>query len=88
MNIVDRVVALQNAEGFNDTEYARQLGVSKGLWSLVKSKQVQPHAKVLGGIWRRYPGLRRDVEQYWMSKLGIEGSAADASTEQYDGAIA
>lgn len=69
MDIMKRVIELQTAEGYSDSDYAKLLGVSKAMWSLIKAGKVEPGAKMLGGVWKRYPALRADVEAYWLSKL-------------------
>lgn len=78
MDIVKRVVMLQQAEGITDTELAHRLGVSKGLWSLTKAGKIKggPGMLVLKGIWRAYPGMRPAVEGYLLSQVRGTGSSA------------
>lgn len=70
-DLIKRVATIQRAEGLSDRDFATELGISNGLWSGIKSGKREAGPKVLAAIAARYPGLRREVEAYWLSQLDL-----------------
>lgn len=70
MGLIDRVVKIQEAEGLSDRDFAEDvLGISNGQWSGVKSGRIRVGRKTLKAIIKAYPGLRAEVEAYWLALL-------------------
>jgi transcriptional regulator with XRE-family HTH domain len=67
--LIERVASLQKAEGLSDRAFASKLGLSNGQWSGIKTGRNEMGLKTLTAISEHYPGLKGDIERYWLSLL-------------------
>lgn len=65
--LIERLTQIQRALGMSDREFARRIGVSGAMWTMVRNKQRRLGPRALGGIHRAFPELREDVFDYAVS---------------------
>jgi hypothetical protein len=63
-DLVDALVAIQEANDWTDAEMARRLEVSPSMWSLIQRRRRRFGSKGLGQVIRRFPELRDAVTNY------------------------
>ncbi len=54
----------QIAEGWNDSQMARELGISRALWGLTRVGRKPVGRSLLRAVSRRFPELSPDVTDY------------------------
>ena len=62
--IREKLKAKQEVEGLNDQAFASKLGVSRTLWSLVKSGAREPGMKFVKAVMRTYPELTVEMMDF------------------------
>lgn len=55
--IVDALIAKQLMEGLTNTEFAAKLGISTGMWTLIRTGKREMGVKPLRGIAAHYPDI-------------------------------
>ena len=55
--IVAALIAKQDAENLSNTEFAAKLGISAGMWTLIRTGKREMGVKPLEGIARHYPDV-------------------------------
>lgn len=55
--IVAALSAKQDAEGLTNTEFAAKLGISTGMWTLIRTGKREMGVKPLAGIAAHYPDI-------------------------------
>jgi transcriptional regulator with XRE-family HTH domain len=64
MDLVNKLIATQEAMGLSDAAFAAKLGVTPGLWNRTKNGFIKPRFELLAGVARVFPGLGKDVINY------------------------
>ena len=59
--LIDKLEELRKKDGLTDAEFAEKLGISRPLWSRVRSGGLAPHRQFLAGVCQEYPELAGDV---------------------------
>ncbi len=62
MNMIEQLIQKRDKLGMNDLKFANYLGISKQLWSQVKSGDIKKSAKVEKAAWRLFR-IRPDTDQ-------------------------
>lgn len=63
-SLIDKIKALQEAEGLSETDFARRLGMSRANWFLIKKGERQLTNKFLSGVMGVFPQLTVDILDY------------------------
>ena len=68
-DLVEALVAIQRANGWDDAEMARRLEVSPSMWSLVSRRRRGFGRKGLRSVLQRFPQLRDAVTRYLEAEM-------------------
>ena len=63
MNIIDVLEAKRLDMSLSDQEFAKQLGISKGFWCLLKQGKKRPGRKLILCALQRFPEITGNAEQ-------------------------
>lgn len=55
--MIEQLKAKQAKEGLNDTEFAKRIGISQPMWSLMKVGKRQMGRKAILGVLKVYPEM-------------------------------
>jgi predicted transcriptional regulator len=74
--IIEQVISKQKNQNLSDKALAKQFGINRGLWHMLKTGQRRPTAKVLSAIVHSFPELSGEVLNYLLegnfSQNGVE----------------
>lgn len=69
MEIVNRLIAIQQSLGMSEREFAKKLGISHGLWNQTKNGKARVNDTLLRGAMQAFPDLEEDVIKYRLAQL-------------------
>jgi len=62
--IIEKLKAKQKELGISDIAFAKQIGISRPLWALVKTGKRGPGMKFIKAVMSTFPELSLDVMNY------------------------
>jgi transcriptional regulator with XRE-family HTH domain len=62
MELINKLIRLQETEGLSDEKFARKLKVHRTTWIRIKTSQVNISIEFIRKVLSKYPGLKKEVD--------------------------